>query len=152
MHARGERRVGGGGGVDAAAGGEDLRAGLHGLGEVAGDLGERGEEEVAEAVAFEVAVGEAVLEEAREQVLVLRERDHAVADVAGGQHVQVFAQAAGGTAVVGDGDDGGEVADEAGQGVGDRQRAGRGGGVALEAAQQRGEAGAATDGDDAKLG
>ena len=88
---------------------------LHGLGEVSGDAGERGDEEVAEAVAFEVALREAVLEELGEQVLVLGERDHAVADVAGGKHVEVFAQAAGGAAVVGDGDDGGELADEAGR-------------------------------------
>ena len=88
---------------------------LHGLGEVSGDAGERGDEEVAEAVAFEVALGEAVLEELREQVLVFGERDHAVADVAGRKHVEVFAQAAGGAAVVGDGDDGGELADEAGE-------------------------------------
>ena len=38
-----------------AAGGEDLRGELDGLGEVAGHFGEGGDEEVAEAVAFEVA-------------------------------------------------------------------------------------------------
>ena len=116
VHARGEGDVGVGGGVDAAAGGENLRGHLHGLGEVAGDVGESGDEEVAEAVAFEVALVEAVLEEAGEQVLVLGERDHAVADVAWGKHLEVFAEAAGGAAVVGDGDDGGEVADDAGVG------------------------------------
>ena len=78
-------------------------------------LGEGGDEEVAEAVALEVALVEAVLEELGEEVLVLRERDHAVADVAGRQHVEVFAETAGGATVVGDGDDGGEVADEAGK-------------------------------------
>ncbi len=102
-------------GIDAAAGGEDLRGHLHGLGEVSGDVGERGDEEVAEAVAFEVALVEAVLEELGEEVLVLGEGDHAVADVAGGKHFEVFAETAGGAAVVGDGDDGGEVADDAGR-------------------------------------
>ena len=119
--------------------------------------GERGDEEVAEAVALEVALVEAVLEEPGEQVLVFGEGDHAVADVAGGKHLEVFAEAAGGAAVVGDGDDGGEVADEAGsvvrrRGVAERRRASLAGcgDVALEAAQQGGEAGAAADGDDAQ--
>ena len=130
-------------------------ADLDGLGEVAGDAGERGEEEVAEAVAFEVALGEAVLEEAAEQVLVLGEGDEAVADVAGGKHVEVFAEAAGGATVVGDGDDGGELADEGGEilegGVSERGGAGGRGDEGLETAQERGETGAAADGDDAKL-
>ena len=113
-----------------------------------------------------------------EQVLILGEGDHAVADVAGGKHLEVFAETAGGAAVVGDGDDGGEVADEAGQvgglgtaiGADGRAGCGRGygggssaagdvggaaggggsGDVALEAAQQSGEAGASADGDDAE--
>src|SRR5208283_1349813 len=101
---------------DAASCGEDLGGHLHVLGEVSGDAGERGEEEIAEAVALEAAMLEAVLEEAGEQELVLGERDHAVADVAGREHVELFAEAAGGATVVGDGDDGGEVADEAGKG------------------------------------
>ncbi len=154
VHARGESGVGGGAGVDATAGGEDLGAGLDGLGEVSGDAGEGGEEEVAEAVTFEVALGEAVLEELGEEGFVLGEGDEAVAEVAGGKHFEVFAEAAGGATVVGDGDDGGELADEAGEG-----RAVRGGseGVcgwgdeALEAAKERGEAGTAADGDYAKL-
>jgi hypothetical protein len=82
---RAERRgVGGGGRVDATAGGKNLGTCLDGLGEVAGDLRQCGEEEVAEAVALEVALTEAVLKEAAEEVFVFRERDHAVADVAGG--------------------------------------------------------------------
>ena len=70
VHLRDEGGVGGGGGVDAATGGEDLGGHLDGLGEVSGDAGEGGDEEVAEAVALEVAVGEAVLEELGEEVLV----------------------------------------------------------------------------------
>jgi hypothetical protein len=51
-------------------------------------------------------------------VLILGESDHAVADVAGRQHAELLAETAGGSPVVGDGDDGGEVADEAGKGGG----------------------------------
>ena len=155
VHAGGDGGVGGGAGVDAAAGGEDLGAGLDGLGEVAGDAGEGGEEEVAEAVAFEIAVGEAVLEEAGEEGFVLGEGDEAVADVAGGQHLEVFAEAAGGTAVVGDGDDGREFADECGKvlegGVGEGRGAGGRGDKGLEAAQEGREASSSTDGDDSEL-
>jgi hypothetical protein len=43
------------------------------------------------------------LKEARHQGFVGRERDHAIADVAGRQHVKIAAQAAGAAAVVGDG-------------------------------------------------
>jgi len=108
-------------------------------------------------------------------VLIFGERDHAVADVAGGKHFEVFAETAGGATVVGDGDDGGEVVDEAGVGAedgGDAAVEGRGwgrggdavgdvggtaggggsGDVALEAAQEGGEAGASADGDDAEGG
>lgn len=114
FHEGGEGDVGRGGRIDAAPGGEDLGGGLNGLGEVAGDVGERGEEEIAEGVAFEVALFEAVLEEAGEEVLVFGEGDHAVTDVAGRKHLEVFAEAAGGAAVVCDRDDRGEVADHAG--------------------------------------
>ena len=114
VHARGEGGVGGGGGVDAAAGGENLGGELDGLGEVAGDLSEGGDEEVAEAVALEgVAGAEAMVEERARRCFFFAEGDHAVAQVAGGEHVEVFAEAAGGAAVVGDGDDGGEVGDAA---------------------------------------
>ena len=66
-------------------------------------------------MSIEGALVEAVLEELGEEMLVLREGDHAVADVAGREHVEVFAEAAGGATVVGDGDDGGKVADDAGK-------------------------------------
>ena len=115
VHARDQGGVGGGGGIDAAAGGENLGGQLDGVGEVAGDLSERGDEEIAEVVAFEpVAGAEAVGEELGQQVLFFAESDHAVAQVAGREHVEVLAQAAGGAAVVSDGDDGGEVGDLAG--------------------------------------
>jgi hypothetical protein len=129
--------------------------GLYGCGEVSGDAGEGGEEEVAEGVAFEGAAGEAVLEETREEVLVFGEGDETGADIAGRREVKVFAEAAGGAAVVGDGDDGGELADEAG-GLGAAGfDGGRGAGgccdEAFEAAKEGGEACTAADGDDAEL-
>jgi hypothetical protein len=88
---------------------------LNGLGEVSGDVGERRDEEVAEAVAFEVALVEAELEEFGEEVFILGERDHAVANISWRKHLEVFSEAAGGASVVGDGDDGGEVTDETGK-------------------------------------
>ena len=91
-----------------------LRGDLDGLGEVTGDVGEGRQEKVAEAVAIEVALMEAVLEQAgRADAHLRRQRHHAVAHVAGGQHLEVFAQAAGGASVIGDSDDCGKIADEA---------------------------------------
>ena len=90
-----QRHVGRGAGVDAAGDLEHFRGGLDGVRKIAHDLRQRREKEVAEAVSLEPAAGlEAVLEEAREQRGVLAERDHAVADVAGRQDVELAAQAA----------------------------------------------------------
>lgn len=91
VHAGDEGGVGGGDGVDAATGGEDFGGELDGLAEVAGDFGECGDEEVAEVVAFHFAAGaEAVAEELGEEVFFLTEGDHAVAEVAGGEHFEVL--------------------------------------------------------------
>ena len=61
-----ERDVGGGGRVDASQAGENLGRQFDGLGEIAGEVGQSGQEEVAEAVSFEAAaLGEAILEELR---------------------------------------------------------------------------------------
>jgi hypothetical protein len=116
-------------------------------------------------VTFEGALLEAVLEELGEEVLVFAEGDHAVADVAGREHFEVFAETAGGASVVGDGDDGGEIADEAGVGwcgvltfglgrgsVGGATGCGGRGDVAFESTEKRREAGASADGDDAEGG
>ncbi len=110
---RGDQRdVGDGRRENAAANGEDFAADADGFGEIAGDVGECGEEEIAEIVADETAAGvEAILKEAAEKSFVLRKGDHAVADVAGRQDTIFAAQAAGAAAVIGDGDDGGEVGD-----------------------------------------
>jgi hypothetical protein len=85
-------------------------------------------------------------------VLILGERDHAVADVAGGKHFEVFAETAGGAAVIGDGDYGGEIADEAGDVVTVGLGGGGSGNVTLEAAEEGGEASASTDGDCTETG
>ena len=101
--------------------------------EVPGDVGHGHDEEVSERVPIKpVTRAEAVLEEARHQGLGLGECGQALADVARGDDAEVLAQASGGAAVVGDRDDGGEVA-----------------GVLLESAEEHGEARPATDGDDA---
>ena len=143
VHARHQGGIGRGDRIDAATRGKNLRGQLDGLGEVAGDLGQRGHKEVAEVVAFErVAAAEAVGEELGQQVLFFAERHHAVAQVAGRQHVEVLAQAAGGAAVVGHRDHGGQVGDQARLGG---WLAGRGN-VPAQSAQQRGKAGAAADG------
>ena len=117
-----------GGRVDAAARGENLGGQLDGLGKVAGDLSESGDKEVAEVVALQgIAGAEAMVEEAGEQCFFFAEGDHAVAQVAGGKHVEVLAQAAGGATVVGDGDHGGQVGDGARgplRGLAGRQRHG----------------------------
>ena len=104
-----------GGGENASADCKDARGNSHGFREIAGDVSERGEEEVAETVAGEAAAatGKAILKEFAEQVLVFRESHHAVADVARRQHGIFAAQAAGAAAVVGDGDDGDEIGDGA---------------------------------------
>ncbi len=57
VHACDQGGVGGGDGVDAAAGGENLGGELDGVAEVAGDFGECGDEEVAEVVALEAVAG-----------------------------------------------------------------------------------------------
>ena len=134
-------------GIDASARGQNLRGQLDGVGKVAGDVGQGGDEEIAEVVSAESVAGlEAIGEELRQQVFFVAEGDHAVAQVAGRQHVEVLAQAAGGTAVVGDGDDRCEIGDVAGlrgRPVGKRD-------MAPQSAQQRGEASAAADGNDAE--
>ncbi len=120
--------------VDLAPHRQDRLGGHDRLVKIAGDAGQGGQEEVAEGMADQAAaVREAVLEEARQQVLVVGQRDDAVADVARRQHAELAPQASGGAAVVGDGDDAGELA---------QPRAAH---LVLEAAQQRRQPGAAAD-------
>ena len=94
-----------------------------------------------------VAAAEAMREELRQQIFFFAERDHAVAQVAGRQHVEVLAQAARRAAVVGHRDHGRQV----GRSAQVRRRAGPGtANVAAQSAQQRGKAGAAANGHNAQ--
>ena len=133
---------------DAAAYGQHFAADADGFGEIAGDVGERGEEKIAEIVADEAAAGvEAVLKQAAEEGFIFRKSHHAVADVAGREDAVLPAQAAGAAAVIGDGDDGGEIGDGVfGAGV----LVDAANDEFLEAAKERGKAGAASKGDDAE--
>ena len=109
---------------------------------------ERGEEKIAKVVAHETAPRmEAVLKEAAEKGFIFRKSDHAVADVAGRKDAVFAAQAAGAAAIIGDGDDSGEVGDGTlGRGMFIRTADH----VLLEAAKERGKTGAAAESDDAK--
>ena len=102
--------------------------------ERADDLGQRRQEDVAEGVPGQLAAVEAVAEEPVHQRLVLGQRDQAVADVARRRHREIAAQAAARAAVVGQRHDRRDL----------RARE-------LEPAQQRREARAAAEGDDAQL-
>jgi hypothetical protein len=87
-----------------AAGGQNLRRLLHGLGKVAGNGGQRGQKEIAETVAVQAGASmKAVLKQAREQRFIFREGGDAVANVAGRQNIELLAQAPAGAAIVGDG-------------------------------------------------
>jgi hypothetical protein len=73
-------------------------------------LGHGCEEKIAEAVALKAAAGgKTVLKEARQERGILTEGEHAIADVAGRKDVELAAQAAGAAAIVGNGDDRGDV-------------------------------------------
>ena len=101
-----------GGGIDVSAGDQNFRRKAHRFGEIVSDGSERGQKKIAEAVAFEAgAFFEAVTEKLGEQSFIFAEGDNAVADVAGRQHVEFFAQAAAGAAIVADRDDGAKIAD-----------------------------------------
>ena len=131
--------VGIGGRIDAAQAGQNLRGDFHGLYEIACQVCQGGQEQVAEAVSLETAAfRKPVLEQLGEQSLVFRERHHAVTDVARRQNVEFATQASGAAAVIGNRDDGGDFDFPGLQGV------------ALQAMQQRGKPGASTDGDNAK--
>ena len=142
VHVRKSRRK------DAAANGEHFAADADGFGEIAGDVGERGKKKIAEIVADQAAAGvKAVLEKAAEKSFIFRKGDHAIANVAGREDAVLAAQAAGAAAVIGDGDDGGEIGDGVlGAGV----FVGAANDEFLEAAKKSGEAGAAAESDDAE--
>lgn len=92
---------------------------------------------------------EAVLKKPREEGFVFGQGDHAVANVTGRQHTIFAAQTPGAAAVVGDGDDRGEVGDgtlRSGQLIATAHD------VFFQATEQRGKAGAAAEGNDAESG
>ena len=127
-----EAHIGIGGGHHLALHRQHPAAGRDRRFQAAGDRRKGREEQVAEAVALQAAAGlEAVLEQAGEQRFFGGEGRQAVADVAGGLHPQLAPQHPTAAAVIGHRDDGREVA-----------------AVALQAREQGGQAGAATDGDD----
>src|SRR5207253_2127144 len=108
--------------------------------EAAGDVGHRGEEDVAEGVTLERRLGgEAIVEEAREQLFLVGEGDDAVADVAGRRHPELFAQDTRAAAFIGDGDDRRELRH--------RPRP-LGVDVLLQTAEESGKAGSAADRND----
>src|SRR5712692_8568147 len=133
---------------NAAADGENFAADADSFSEIAGDVRQRGKEKIAEIVADEAATGvKTILKKAAEEGFIFRKSDHAVADVAGREDAILAAQATGTAAVIGDGDDGGEIGDGAlGAGV----FVGSADDEFLEAAEERGEAGAAAKSNDAE--
>jgi hypothetical protein len=143
-----EMNVRKGRGKYAAADGENLAADANSLAKISSNVSQSGEKEIAKVVAGKATPRlEAILEEAAEQGFILRKRDHAIADVARREDTVLAAKAAGAAAVIGDGDNGGEV--------GDRPLAGglpvvAADNVFLEAAKECGKTGAASEGDDAK--
>jgi hypothetical protein len=95
------------------------------------------------------AFAKAVTKEAGDETLIFREGHHAVAQIAWGQHVEVAAKAAAGAAIVGNGDDCGEVGDEGrARGLGEQTGGMRD--AEFESAQQGGEACASANSDDAQ--
>jgi hypothetical protein len=131
---------------NAPADGQDFAADANGFGEIAGHVSERGEEEIAEVVADQAASGvEAILEKTAEQSFIFRKRDHAIANVAGRKNTIFAAQASGASAVVGDGDDGGEISDGA---LGGGVFVATADDVFLEAAKEGGETCAAAESND----
>src|SRR5438270_12362259 len=82
---------------------KDVGGESYGLRKIAGDRRERRQEQIAKAVALESRpLTETVLKQSREKCLVLRQGDNTVANVAGRKHVELFTQAAAGTAVIAD--------------------------------------------------
>jgi hypothetical protein len=87
-----------------------------------------------------------MLEELREQSFILTEGDDAIADITGRKHVELFAQAAAGAAIVTDGDNGAEVPDDGR--IGPCATYLRGSkNEALESLEQSRKSGTAADGD-----
>ncbi len=108
---------------------------------------QRGDKEIAKAVAFKaLAGGEAMAEEPGDQMFVFRKSHHAIAQIARRQHVKAAAQPSAGAPVIGHGDHGSQIGDEAWRGIAVAGRRVRRCDIAPEPAQQGGKAGASADG------
>ena len=116
---------------DRAADGKHLPHAAHRLVKRAGDAVERCEQEIAEALPAQRAALKAIGQELLHDRLGVRERLHAVADVAGRQHPDIPPQHTAAAAVVRHSDDGGQIFR-----------------VFFQPAQHGGKARAAADGDD----
>ena len=116
---------------DRAADGQHLPHAAHRLVKRAGDAVERCKQEIAEALPAQRAALKAIGQELLHDRLGVRERLHAVADIAGRQHPDVPPQHTAAAAVVRHGDDGGQIYR-----------------VFFQPAQHGGKARAAADGDD----
>src|SRR5438876_5233188 len=90
-----------------------------------------------------------ILKQAAEQRFILRESDHAVANVAGREDAVLAAQAARAATVIGDSDNGSEIGDGPFSGGAAVDAANH---MFFQAAEERGKAGAASKGDDAEAG
>src|SRR5438270_751407 len=85
---------------------------MDGESEIARDLTECGDKEIAEVVALRALAGtETVRKKAGQQIAFFAQGYHAVAQVAGWEHVEVLAQPAGRASVIGHGDHCGQIAD-----------------------------------------
>ena len=88
------------------AGDQNFRGKAHGFRKVVSDGSQRRQKEIAETVAFQTgSFIEAMPEELGKQSFILAEGDDTVPDIARRKHVEFFAQASAGTAVVADRDD-----------------------------------------------
>ena len=118
---------------------------LDSLGEVAGQVGEGGQQEVAERVPLQPPpLSESVLEESAEQRFVLRHRDQAITDVAGRKNIEITPETAGAASIIRDRDDGGDLQFRSPELV-----YGRSAHVLFQSVQQPRKARAAADGDNA---
>src|SRR5580704_8699025 len=145
FHQRFKFDIRGRGRMNVATGDQNFRRQAHRFRKIMSDGGQRSQKKIAKAVTFETgAFVEAVTEELGEQSFILAESDDTVTDIAGRKHVEFFAQAAAGAAVVADRDHSAEIANDG------RARLGcghlcRSEGEAFESFEQGGEAGAAAD-------
>ncbi len=144
MHVRERRRE------NPAANRQHFAADANGFRKIAGNVRERSKEKISEIVADEAAASvKTILEQAAEKGFIFRESHHAIANVAGRKDAVLAAQAAGAAAVIGDGDDRGEIGDGP---FGGGATVGAANHVFLESPKQRGKPGAASKSDDAETG